>query len=469
MKPRNIITYFPHTLEKQDSFLILHDPTDNKRKKFEPIGRLGKGHNGHVRLFAHQDETIAVKSPHSSYALADLSWEDMNYDSQNIQKEFGFLRLIYPDEIKYFLHEIPKLPSNDKESWHYDYRMIMPFIDGIGINQYVKRFVNTYQDMATLILRLAEELQRIHDAGIIHGDIAPRNIIVSGHEQDYKVYIIDYGMAYKMNGYISYFHLEKMRDRNNAPSFPRERYSEKDILAHPSQDVFSLASCINSLIDRNANGEKWAEYFKKSYPCIQHFIRMATHVLPDQRPDLAWFIRKLTIQDSWKKQLPQSIQKFIDTLEYYSFSEVRTLIDADKTAYTLIKLNQLLFDLCKNNEYALAAKLIHFKKKLSPPALTLQQLTILKLFLYIENNSQFDKELSACETNYTLKMNAAKFMARAIIDRKKINPSDEIFQKHKFHIREDAELSAIYDELHQQNIIHETGGMLNTLKKLFSH
>ncbi len=71
--------------------------------------------------------------------------------------------------------------------------IIMEYLEGETLSEYLEREKTVPLDQAiNLILPIAESLKSVHEAGIIHRDIAPDNIFLT---KDGKVKLIDFGAA----------------------------------------------------------------------------------------------------------------------------------------------------------------------------------------------------------------------------------------------------------------------------------
>jgi Kae1-associated kinase Bud32 len=66
-------------------------------------------------------------------------------------------------------------------------RIVMEFIEG-------KRLKDAIKKNSLLCTQAGKEIRKLHDAGIIHGDLTTSNIIFS--KKDNKLYFIDFGLGY---------------------------------------------------------------------------------------------------------------------------------------------------------------------------------------------------------------------------------------------------------------------------------
>lgn len=75
--------------------------------------------------------------------------------------------------------------------------MVMPFVEGITLQQMVDRYgVMEYDIAVNYIVQICDALSYIHSKSILHRDVTPDNVIVSS---DQKVILIDFGSARKFD------------------------------------------------------------------------------------------------------------------------------------------------------------------------------------------------------------------------------------------------------------------------------
>ena len=78
------------------------------------------------------------------------------------------------------------LPEKSKDS----YKIKMPFINGKKLSQYLDKFNLIKQKQ--ILKQIGEDVARLHQEDIIHGDLTTSNMILSKE----KIFFIDFGLGY---------------------------------------------------------------------------------------------------------------------------------------------------------------------------------------------------------------------------------------------------------------------------------
>lgn len=74
--------------------------------------------------------------------------------------------------------------------------LVMELLDGISLGDYLgERGALTADAALDLIRRIARALDAAHSHGVVHRDLTPSNVFVSGPEQDLELTLVDFGAA----------------------------------------------------------------------------------------------------------------------------------------------------------------------------------------------------------------------------------------------------------------------------------
>lgn len=170
-----------------------------------------------------------------------------------------------------------------------DFIALMTWVEGTPLCDYIGVFpllAEEYQELSseTLALRwlraMCEALDVLHRNGLIHGDVSPRNIIVSGSD----IVLTDYDFVSKIGepivapGTVIY----------SSPSYEEKR------LARPADDLYALAASFFHVVFgrepfhytgevNKRRGLNWEGIDRSDYPILAPFLDKATHPDPTQR------------------------------------------------------------------------------------------------------------------------------------------------------------------------------------------
>ncbi len=138
------------------------------------MGEVYRGRN------IHTGDPVAIK-----IVLPHLAQEEMIV--QLFQKEAKVLGRLNADAIVRY-HVFTSDPSIGRPS------LIMEFVEGTSMNDRMKQGPMTLEEVRSLLRRLAGGLDRAHNAGVIHRDLSPDNVILE-HGIVAEAKIIDFGIA----------------------------------------------------------------------------------------------------------------------------------------------------------------------------------------------------------------------------------------------------------------------------------
>ena len=145
------------------------------------IGGMGEVFRGHN---IQTGDPVAIK-----IVLPEFARDEMILDL--FRKEARILNHLAHDAIvRYFVFSID--PTLGRPY------LAMEFVDGPSLAERIKSGPLSLADVVFLQRRLADGLQKAHEAGIIHRDMSPDNIILPGGRMD-RAKIIDFGIAKSAN------------------------------------------------------------------------------------------------------------------------------------------------------------------------------------------------------------------------------------------------------------------------------
>src|SRR4029078_5278599 len=78
--------------------------------------------------------------------------------------------------------------------------IVTDFIDGANLNEWLTGKRLSAREAATLVLKIAKALDHAHNAGVIHRDVKPGNIML---DRNGEPYVIDFGLARREVGELT--------------------------------------------------------------------------------------------------------------------------------------------------------------------------------------------------------------------------------------------------------------------------
>ena len=249
---------------------------------FKPVRELGKGSNGIVRLFQNaESQEIGVKSLKDS--IVDISSEQRDARARKLKREAEFNKLAYPNDQMSKIFEFNYISGDQR---FYTNRYLMPYIKGEVAKLFIPKITCPHQ-LAEITLQIARELHRIHNIGIIHGDLSPSNMMIYCENKKFIIRLIDFGCSsyltdrsayiFKADGSIKWYAPEVVGTTNS-------------IKPNQNQDVYSLGFSLNMVLDRHSSNQE----LMKLFPSIGLFISAAQNINPMARPSLESFCAQLS-------------------------------------------------------------------------------------------------------------------------------------------------------------------------------
>ena len=163
-----------------------HVPSDIKKiAHFEIIDQVGAGAFGTVWMArdSELDRTVAIKIPRSN----QLSAEETDLF---LREARAAAQLKHPNIVT--VHEV----GRQKETVY----IVSDFVRGVTLSDWLSGQQPTARDAAELITKIAEALHHAHEAGVIHRDLKPGNVMI---DPDGEPHIMDFGLAKREAGEIT--------------------------------------------------------------------------------------------------------------------------------------------------------------------------------------------------------------------------------------------------------------------------
>jgi tRNA A-37 threonylcarbamoyl transferase component Bud32 len=122
-------------------------------------------------------------------ALKTIRLEGINATTARsfFRREADLLRRIQHDGIVGYHAFFDETPD-------YDAFIAMEYVDGVSLRERLQQKPLSFAEVTALRKRLALSLQACHDAGVVHGDLAPDNVLLP-NKKCAKAKLIDFGIA----------------------------------------------------------------------------------------------------------------------------------------------------------------------------------------------------------------------------------------------------------------------------------
>lgn len=151
-----------------------------------------------------------------------------------LRREFRQMRRLSHDGIAK-VYEI----EHDEDVWF----MTMELIEGQTINEWLKTAASQTLGLK-IVASCCEALHHAHEAGVVHGDLKPSNVLVL---PDGNVKLVDFGSAAERDAAMEV--IDKERSFAATPPYASPQVLAGNV-ADPSDDVFSLACLTYTVLTR---------------------------------------------------------------------------------------------------------------------------------------------------------------------------------------------------------------------------
>lgn len=133
-----------------------------------------------------------TKQPETAFAVRTLQLPTQRINQDTITVCNDHMMLVKAVSAP---HLVPILEYGNQE---HEYYIVMPYIEGVSLRTLIKRTdrkpssMPSFGEILDFARTMAEALDGIHQAGLTHGAIEPRNILVDEHQ---TLHLNDFGLA----------------------------------------------------------------------------------------------------------------------------------------------------------------------------------------------------------------------------------------------------------------------------------
>ncbi|OGT30929.1 MAG: hypothetical protein A3E87_08085 [Gammaproteobacteria bacterium RIFCSPHIGHO2_12_FULL_35_23] len=149
------------------------------------------------------------------------------------------------------------------------YYLLISKVPGTRLSTYLRGHVLNNCEKLKILLAILAALQKLHQKGIIHGDLHARNILIKvvgeGGDRKYKVHFIDFGFSYRMPGparyivdagYVGHFIPERVLKTVADPIPQADPYHDLYSIAYSLQRSYRFESdLLNSVLGAKISAE----------------------------------------------------------------------------------------------------------------------------------------------------------------------------------------------------------------------
>lgn len=268
------------TQGRRKSLILIANGVTEQIETYEPTKNLGRGSYAYVRLFKSADnKEIAVRAPFEHYK--EMSPSNLTALESKLKHEVLITCDLYNDTVgDYFLMWI------DDENW--TTRQLMQYVEGENLKAFTMNLLS-HNEAAKITLKIAEELERVHNLGVILGDLNPDNIMIIVVNKNYKIRFVDLGDSYYLSSPTATL---RNLTKNERAWYPPEICNGGEAVVKPatSQNVYSFGY----ILDRVWGMKNWKPELLEKYPSIANFITTSTNIIPNMRGNLPDFISQLS-------------------------------------------------------------------------------------------------------------------------------------------------------------------------------
>ena len=202
-----------------------------------------RGSKGGLVYFIKKNENIRRPAPDASPALRERLLEDANYVEQK-QKKLKMLMSSLSFDIDHVAVEEENFWDNDD----YKFVTITRFLEG-AVDKHFDFSKESQETKKDLFIKMSELIQKLHNCGVIHGDLKEPNFLYKNVGGRYQVYVIDFDNSYPTEE-VPLPELTPFSPGYESPEivcYKNSEDPENSYLITPATDIFTLGLIFHSV------------------------------------------------------------------------------------------------------------------------------------------------------------------------------------------------------------------------------
>jgi serine/threonine protein kinase len=184
--------------------------------------------------------------------------------------------------------------------------IVRPYIEGVSLGDRLREGQLTEVELRQLAGTLVDVAESLREAGAVHFDIKPENIVCS---EDGAFYLIDFGAAKMLQKMTT----ERIRPaRKHIPPEVLEYLFNPTPLALRRLSILSDMYGIGAVLYECLTGTKISEVFHRSSDVLQKVPRPVLSMNPQANPTLATLTDRLLLKDPSQRLMPRDARALLE-------------------------------------------------------------------------------------------------------------------------------------------------------------
>jgi serine/threonine protein kinase len=151
--------------------------------------------------------------------------------------------------------------------------LLLEFVDGVTLAELCRTHVLSTEEQANILLQTKQGLEDLAAAGLTHGDLTPKNIMI---DKNGKVVLLDFGLpAFFNNGVVvgATDYMSESRKKGASPNFEDDLYSLKLIAFDLENNLIGRPKPPRNLLFLDQSLQKMQKFSPKASPSLKSKVQ----------------------------------------------------------------------------------------------------------------------------------------------------------------------------------------------------